>query len=198
MSVMASQITRLTIVYATVHSGVDQRKHQSSASLAFVRGIHRSPLNSPHKGPVTRKMFPFDDVIMLTTDVKCPGNRTTKLIGYGENIEFINSWFGKLPWKIVYPGATEIAKSGGGRGVKNAYELVNLAGLNFSFNTLLVFQIWKRSFVWNFNGYLWNSVHAFRTLSPNIWIDEKLFIVTNNIKCIHRVHTTIWQNINKI
>ena len=41
------------------------RKHQSSASLAFVRGIHRRPVNSPHKGPVTRKMFPFDDVIMM-------------------------------------------------------------------------------------------------------------------------------------
>ena len=40
------------------------KKHQSSASLAFVRGIHRGPVNSPHKGPVTRKMFPFHDVIM--------------------------------------------------------------------------------------------------------------------------------------
>ena len=40
------------------------KRHQSSASLAFVRGIHRRPANSPHKGPVTRKMFPFDDVIM--------------------------------------------------------------------------------------------------------------------------------------
>ena len=37
---------------------------QSSASLAFVRGIHRWPVNSPYKWPVTRKMFPFDDVIM--------------------------------------------------------------------------------------------------------------------------------------
>ena len=64
MSTMASQITSLTIVYASVYSGTDQRKHQSSASLAFVRGIHRGPVNSPHKGPVTRKMFPFDDVIM--------------------------------------------------------------------------------------------------------------------------------------
>ena len=45
--------------------GADQRKHQSSASLALVRGIHRWPVNSPHKGPVTRKMFPFDDVIMI-------------------------------------------------------------------------------------------------------------------------------------
>ena len=64
MSAMASQITSLTIVYSTVFSGADQRKHQSSASLAFVRGIHRWPLNSPHKGPATRKMFPFDDAIM--------------------------------------------------------------------------------------------------------------------------------------
>ena len=41
------------------------RKHQSSASLAFVREIHRGPVNFPHKWPVTRKMFPFDDVIMI-------------------------------------------------------------------------------------------------------------------------------------
>ena len=65
MCTMASQITSLNIVYSTVYSGADQRKHQSSASLAFVRGIHRWPANSPQKGPLTRKMFPFDDVIML-------------------------------------------------------------------------------------------------------------------------------------
>ena len=64
MSAMASQIASLTIVYSIVYSGADQRKHESSASLAFVRVIHRSPVNSPHKGPVTRKMFSFDDVIM--------------------------------------------------------------------------------------------------------------------------------------
>ena len=64
MSAMAPQILSLTIVYSTVYKGADQRKHQSSASLAFVRRIHRWPVNSPHKGPVTRKMFPFDDVIM--------------------------------------------------------------------------------------------------------------------------------------
>ena len=64
MSTMESQITSLTIVYSTVYSGSDRRKHQSSASLAFVRGIHRWPPNSPHKGPVTRKMLQFDDVIM--------------------------------------------------------------------------------------------------------------------------------------
>ena len=64
MVAMSSLITSLTIVYSIVYSGTDERKHQRSASLAFVRGIHRSPVNSPHKGPVTRKMFPFDDVIM--------------------------------------------------------------------------------------------------------------------------------------
>ena len=60
MTSMASQTTSLTIIYPTVYSGSDQRKHQSSAALAFVRGM----VNSPHKWPVTRKMFPFDDVIM--------------------------------------------------------------------------------------------------------------------------------------
>ena len=65
MDAMASRFPSLTIVYSTVYSGTDQRKHQSSASLAFMRGFHRWPVNSPHKGPVTRKIFPFDDVIML-------------------------------------------------------------------------------------------------------------------------------------
>ena len=64
MGAMSFQITSLAIVYSAVQSGEDQRKHQSSASLAFVRGIHRGPVNSPHKCPVTRNMFPFDDVIM--------------------------------------------------------------------------------------------------------------------------------------
>ena len=64
MGAIASQITSLTIVYSTVYSDADQQKHQSSASLAFVRGVHRRPVNSPHKWPVTRKRFPFDDIIM--------------------------------------------------------------------------------------------------------------------------------------
>ena len=87
MSTMASQITSLTIVYSrllysrptkleggvywihlvrpsVLYSGVGQRKYQSSVSLAFVRGIHQWPVNSPHKGPVMQKMFPFDDFIM--------------------------------------------------------------------------------------------------------------------------------------
>ena len=64
MGEMASQFTSLRIVYSTIYSGIDQRKHQSSASLTFVWGIHWWPMNSPHKGPVKQKMLPFDDVIM--------------------------------------------------------------------------------------------------------------------------------------
>ena len=64
-SVMASQITGASTVYLAVCSGAVQTKHQSSASLAFVWGIHRWPVNSTHKGPVTWEMFPCDDVIMV-------------------------------------------------------------------------------------------------------------------------------------
>ena len=62
VSAMALQITSLKIVYSMVCSAADPRKHQSSALLTFVRGIHRWPLNSPHKGPVTRKMLQYGDI----------------------------------------------------------------------------------------------------------------------------------------
>ena len=64
MGTIAAQITSVTIVYSTVYSDADQRKYQSSASMAFLQGKHLRPVNSPHKWPVTREMFPFDDVIM--------------------------------------------------------------------------------------------------------------------------------------
>ena len=47
------------------YSGTDERKHQSSAINGLCAGIHRSPVNSPYKGPRMRKMFPFDDIIMF-------------------------------------------------------------------------------------------------------------------------------------
>ena len=68
MTTLASQITSLAIVYSIDYSDADQRKHQSSASLAFVWGIHRGPVNSPHKWPVTRKMFPFDHAAKYSID----------------------------------------------------------------------------------------------------------------------------------
>ena len=64
MGAVASQITSLTIVCSTVYSDADQRKYQSFVSLAFVRGLHWGPVNSPHIWPVTRKTFPFNDVML--------------------------------------------------------------------------------------------------------------------------------------
>ena len=84
MGTIASLITSLASVYSTVHSGADQRKHQSSVSLAFVRGIHRRLVNSLHKWPVMRKMFPFDDFIMVGK----------------------NSWVGRMVssvWRLLWP-----------------------------------------------------------------------------------------------
>ena len=85
MSTMASQITSPTVVYLTVYTSADQRKHHSSASLAFVRGIHRGPVNSPHKGPVTQKMFPFDDVIILSWLRGASARRYPTLVHKGLN-----------------------------------------------------------------------------------------------------------------
>ena len=80
MGAITSQITSLKNVYSIVYSGADQGKHQSSASLAFVWGLHRWPVNSPHKWPVTRKMFPFDDVIMSRTHYVIDAERCNGLV----------------------------------------------------------------------------------------------------------------------
>ena len=95
---VASQITSLTRLLT--QPDADQRKHQSSASLAVVRGIHRGPVNSPHNGPVTGKMFPFDEVIMEW----CMGPISTELnegvmnehgwlvYWYQERLQDLTSW----------------------------------------------------------------------------------------------------------
>ena len=92
MGAMASQITGVSIVYPSVYSDADHRKHQSSASLTFVRGIHRWPVNSPHKGPVTRNMFPFDDVIM--SNLAWADNETTT--------KQTHQTYVHIPWGILY------------------------------------------------------------------------------------------------
>ena len=84
MSAMASQITSLTIVYSTAYSDVDERKHQIPALLALCAGIHRWPLNSPHKGPITRKMFPFVDVIMMRC-CRCLPPDSLRVLGKSES-----------------------------------------------------------------------------------------------------------------
>ena len=82
MSAMVSQITGVSIDCLINYSGADQRKYKSSASLAFVRGIHQWPVNFPHSGPVTRKMISFDDVIMclLCKTSDCDSWRRTQNI----------------------------------------------------------------------------------------------------------------------
>ena len=93
MSAIASQITGVSSVSSAVCSGADRRKHQCSASLAFVRGIHRSPVNSPHKGPVTRKLFLFDDVIM---DLCC------YIIDLGRLVWCISLYCSRLLHRLVH------------------------------------------------------------------------------------------------
>ena len=76
MGAMAPQIASLTIVYWTVYSGVNQRKHQSSASLAFLRGSHRGPVNSPHKWPVYKRGIYFHVMMSwCSSDLVMSGNR---------------------------------------------------------------------------------------------------------------------------
>ena len=86
MGAIVSQITSLTIVYSTVYSDADERKHQSSTSMTFVWGIHRWPVNSSHKWPATRKIFPFDDVIMSVVHTKGNSN-----VSIGQQYEIIPS-----------------------------------------------------------------------------------------------------------
>ena len=103
MGAMASQITNLSIVYSTINSDADQRKHQISASLAFVRGIHRWPVNSAHKWPVTRKMFPFDDVIIrMSEKIDCvttgpPHIKLDGMIIYRYCLRYLNSLKSRIP-----------------------------------------------------------------------------------------------------
>ena len=100
-STMAFQITSFTIVYSTVYSSADQRKHQSSASLAFVRGIHRWSVNSRHKGPVTREMFPFDDVIMTSSIVFISWSPYKSLPGSWYFVCHTNEWHGLVTTGLV-------------------------------------------------------------------------------------------------
>ena len=103
MDAMASQTTSLTVVYSSIYSGADQRKHQSSTSLTFVRGIHRWPVNSPHKGPVTQKMFPFDDVIMMPWGISHLGQHwfSQCFLTCWVTNHCLNQW-----WVIIYDGGS--------------------------------------------------------------------------------------------
>ena len=107
MCAMASQITSRTIVYSTDYSGAHHRQHQSTALLAFVQGIHRWPVNSPHKWPVTRKLFPFDDVIMALSNIMrnlLPAFLMTRF----PDLKFHTSWTLELVWSWFLHLSTNI------------------------------------------------------------------------------------------
>ena len=113
MGAIAPQITSLTIVYSTVYSDADQTKHQSSASLSFVRGIHRGPVNSPHKWPVTRKRFLLDDVMMWCSHlVLCEINFflfADILMQHGPLFEYYVNWSRIfLQWFVELEGIVPI------------------------------------------------------------------------------------------
>ena len=96
------------IFYSTVYSDTHQRKHQSPASLAFMRGIHRWPVNSPHKGPVLQIMFPFDNVIMLKLRLfLLPWPHTNPLFTSKSECLFKNQHIVtrvdfELPWCVIF------------------------------------------------------------------------------------------------
>ena len=110
MNPIASQIAGVSSVCSSVWLGADHKKHQSSVSLVFVRGIGRIPVNSPRKGPVMRKLFPFYDVIVykycIGTYVDSTVNIDTEVILVLRNLVLILqeiSPFLLKPYPIIAP-----------------------------------------------------------------------------------------------
>ena len=123
MSAMTSQITGVSIVYWTVCWGTHQRKHQSSTSLFYVRGIHRGQVNSSHEELVTRKMFPFDDVFMKCNQYSCKWYDPHHI------------WYQNIPSKHLYDiPSTEITVSS----LFTWMFTVNILCLNYAFRLQLI------------------------------------------------------------
>ena len=177
MSSMASQITSPTIIYSAVYSGADHRKHQSSASLAFVRGIHLRPVNSPHKGPATRKMFPFDDVIMCTgliVGLRPDNDRrryfvTTYFIGWAQTQNqpccMMTSWHGNA---FLITGRLQ-GKSAGDRWISVALPLCEVFGgwvcNNSKGDIGMICPVWKMLFPsWRYQCICSRSHNEYMTL----------------------------------
>ena len=148
-SVMASQTLSFTIVYSTVYSGADQRKHQSPASLAFVRGIPRWPVNPPHIGLVTRKMFPFDDVIMVVHLKKYHANFHPFFSLIQVELPAFFQVYSNGTWAILmflYSPYKELIKQWPPtRNFDNIY--INALGTPYRFHrfNLAIFQLWMKT-----------------------------------------------------
>ena len=107
MGAMISQMTSLAIVYSTVYSGADQRKHQSFASLVFVVGICRWPVNSPHKWAVPRKMLPFDDVTIYKGNQSVTRNNGPVMWSFGVVLMFTwTRWWKTIQLPVIWGDMT--------------------------------------------------------------------------------------------
>ena len=161
MSTMAYQITSVSMLCSTVCSGADQTKHKSSASLAFLRGIHWCTVNSSHKGPVTRKMFWFGDIIMTSPgpwfNMKMPlnqyrnshcGDKTILRLSYLHNGVrqhlYTESgpkpqWFNKplvyCHQNIIYLQTINFSTSTNSSGVKTCANLMKIDYCIWNYNT---------------------------------------------------------------
>ena len=105
MSVMASQITASRLfTQSFFRAQMKERKLQSTASLAFMRGNHWWPENSPHKRSVTRKMFPIDDVIVIMPEyfqIVTPCSACA-MSGYIFRIIIQIWWLMTCPWLCLH------------------------------------------------------------------------------------------------
>ena len=108
MCAIASQITSLTIVFSTIYSDADQGNLKLRVTGLCV-GNSPGPVNSPHKWPVTREMFLFDDVIILLVTMKCWHLFRDRVDGIGfwkvrencKDLPFFNALSNFLSW---WPG----------------------------------------------------------------------------------------------
>ena len=145
MNAIAPQITSFSTVNSSVCSGAHQRKHQSSTLLAFVRGNHPWPVDSPPKGSVTRKLFPFDEVIMLkpkSAKLLLHWSWTCRKEKYCYTVKVRKIWWrheAKGPNKPHIWGVYLRTRPGGR--FKNTFELLNIRALKFSVvNKIHIFQ----------------------------------------------------------
>ena len=99
MSMMASQITSLTVVYLTVYTSADQRKHQSSASLAFVWGIHGDRWIPRTKGQLRGKCFHLMTSSWIIIMVHSLQYKVIMMVYYN-NVT--------IYWDVSFPGKCQI------------------------------------------------------------------------------------------
>ena len=147
MSAMASEITNLTIIYSSLDSGADQRKHQSSASLAFVRGIHWWLVNYPHKGPVNAENVSIRWRHHGRSEKRTQAAHTAALTSYHHNTISKERvlWFHSYRRKMAVIFQTTFS---------NAFSWIKMSlfGLKFNLNLFLreqltINQLWFRQWL---------------------------------------------------